>query len=58
MGQKEVEMRRDMKLPQDSEFIYARKGVVVGIKTSDQSFDYTIEGRDFLSGKKNLDVVK
>jgi len=58
MGQKEVEMIRSMNLPQDSKFIRAGRGVIIGIQTSDQSFDYTTEGQNFLGGRKKLDAVK
>jgi len=52
MGQKEIDMIRDMKLPQDSKFIRVGKEVI-GIKTSDKSFDYSTEGQNFLGGKKS-----
>ena len=57
MGQIERKMIRDMGLPQDSKFIRIGKEVV-GIKTSDKSFDYSPEGEIFLAGKKKSDTIK
>lgn len=44
MGSKES----DCRVPEDSRFIKNNKGGIIGIQTSDTSFDYSKEGKRFL----------
>lgn len=44
----------DPRVPKDSRFIHNKENLIVGIETTDGSFDYTTKGQEFLG----LDVNK
>lgn len=48
MGSKECDLRRNLGVPKDSQFVRNKENLIVGIQTTDGSFDYTQEGQEFL----------
>ena len=51
---KECEIRQSLGVPKDSKFLCNEKGEIVGILTHDGSFDYSEEGRRFMSSERDL----
>ena len=54
---KECEIMRSLGLPKSSEFIRDKEGKIKGVATRGGSWDYTEEGKKFMSGEIDCDKL-